>query len=71
MVFEATRGMRLESKNMIANLEELQVGNLSGNKIPMLTKSEMGITGQHINNLANSLLLYEQQNQGLSKNFYS
>lgn len=67
LVFEATRGMRLESKNMIASLEELQVGNLSGNKIPMLTKSEMGITGQHINNLANSLLLYEQQNQGLSK----
>ena len=67
LVFEATRGMRLESKNMIASLEGLQVGNLSGNKIPMLTKSEMGITGQHINNLANSLLLYEQQNQGLSK----
>lgn len=67
MIHEATKGMRLENKNSIRNLELLTNGKLEIENIPMYTRSETGIVSQHINTLAATLLKFETSNKKVSQ----
>ena len=66
LVYEATKGMKLENKTIIGALEALRERDGKQEKIPMLTRTELGVTSQHINRLTDSLSSYEKQNNDLS-----
>ncbi|MEM7182676.1 MAG: methyl-accepting chemotaxis protein [Spirochaetota bacterium] len=67
LVYEATKGMRLENKTIIQALKVLRERDGKQERIPMLTRTELGVTSQHINRLTDSLSSYEKQNTELSE----
>jgi PAS domain S-box-containing protein len=54
-VYESNKGIRSGLMMTVANLEELEKGNLNVDPIPMLTKGEIGVISQSVNILAHSL----------------
>lgn len=68
LVKESTAGMDANLKIIIESLETMDRGNLNIKNVPMLTTAEIGIIGQHVNMLAESLRGYENRTLNLNRN---